>query len=400
MPNANLTVRALQNSPLSAVEDRLVQTILCYPGVIGVGRGSFEVKQDTGANLAIKVGSGTAYDRAVVGGSQPGQGNYIVEHQNSAETLNLAPSHSTNNRLDLVVLRVYDDEWDGSGSDYADIEVIEGTPAAVPEAPEVPDGAIPLALVEVAANATAITDDDITDLREEAPVKGQLVKTLYFEALGGFPGVYQFQKADYPWLRAVRVKVQGGGGGGGACEATTGGNSSLGAGGGGGGYAEKFIPVEDLQDTETIEVGAGGRGGSAGNLTNQTDGGDSHFGNHCTGFGGSAAGTGLASNNTDGSWAYEGAGGLATGGDINIPGSAGGRAIRISGQNVAQLGYGGGSYLASPQMDWNNSGSAGPGTSGRPYGGGGAGAYARGASGVANAGGNGADGIVIVELYA
>src|SRR5690606_15035746 len=170
-----------------------------------------------------------------------------------------------------------------------------------------------------------------------------------------------FKKADYPGLRAVRVKVQGGGGGGGACQATTGGNSSLGAGGGGGGYAEKFILAEDLEDTETITVGAGGNGGSAGNLSNQTDGGDSRFGNHCTGHGGSAAGTGLASNNTEGSWAYEGAGGTATGGDINIFGSAGGRAIRLSGQSVAQLGFGGSSYLAPPQTDWSNiiSGSSG-----------------------------------------
>src|SRR5690606_13460855 len=132
----------------------------------------------------------------------------------------------------------------------------------------------------------------------------------------------------YPWLRAVRVKVQGGGGGGGGCQNTTSGTSAFGAGGGGGGYAEKFIPVEDLEDIETIVVGGGGLHGPTTGL-GQGPGGDSRFGNHCIGYGGGAAGQSALPGNTEGTWAYEGAGGGASGGDINIPGSAGGRAIRL-----------------------------------------------------------------------
>jgi hypothetical protein len=41
-----------------------------------------------------------------------------------------------------------------------------------------------------------------------------LVQTLYYTSSG------TFTKASYPWLRAIKVKVQGAGGGGGGCATT------------------------------------------------------------------------------------------------------------------------------------------------------------------------------------
>src|SRR5690606_22288479 len=79
----------------------------------------------------------------------------------------------------------------------------------------------------------------------------RLGETVYFTVSG------TFSKADYPGMRAVRVKCQGAGGGGGGVAATGAGERAVSAGGNGGGYAEKFILVDDLSGDETVTVGAG-----------------------------------------------------------------------------------------------------------------------------------------------
>src|SRR5690606_34295960 len=103
--------------------------------------------------------------------------------------------------------------------------------------------------------------------------------TVYFTSSG------TFTKADYPGLRAVRVKVQAGGGGGGGAAGTSPGEEAAAAGGGGGEYAESFIPASGLSAAETITVGTGGSGGAAGFNIGST-GGDSSFGSHVVAKGG------------------------------------------------------------------------------------------------------------------
>ena len=220
--------------------------------------------------------------------------------------------------------------------------------------------------------------------------------TLYYTSNG------TFVKAHYPGLRAVRVKVQGGGGGGGGCRVTTTGHSAAAGGGGGGGYSEKFILVDDLAASETVTVGAGGSGGAAA-AGNGSSGGASSFGSHCQGNGG-GGGNGM-DDTASWSWAYEGGAGSASGGDLNIPGSPGIRGIvgRVLGSagdatRVIQLGAGGDSMLGMGGKDWTNSTTASVGPGGQGRGSGGAGAYRNNTAG-SHAGGNGADGIVIVELY-
>ncbi|MFF7977778.1 hypothetical protein ACFZDK_01415 [Streptomyces sp. NPDC007901] len=87
--------------------------------------------------------------------------------------LTFADGDARYGRIDLVVLRVYDDTYDGSGRTEAAVEIVQGTPAATPAAPTAPDVSLVLFTVAVPANASGLTwaTDDT--------------------AAGGYPGHYR-----------------------------------------------------------------------------------------------------------------------------------------------------------------------------------------------------------------
>jgi hypothetical protein len=202
------------------------------------------------------------------------------------------------------------------------------------------------------------------------------VTTLYFTSSG------TFSKASYPWLRAIRIKVQGGGGGGAGRSAS----NRSGGGGGGGGYAERFFTdIGVLEASVTVTVGAGGNGGAAGE-NNGSVGGASRFGSAGNAWDTRATG-GNGTNNFQDS---EG-GGIGTNGDLLIGGSGGGRG---SGGSPEHPGTGGASFMGGGGAPARGSEGGRPGLN---YGGGGGGASV---VSTARSGGNGAPGIVIVELYA
>lgn len=383
----SLVTHALTPEDLTAQKDRLYASILLRQGVVDVAGGSFEVNEDTGSNLNVRIGSGTVGDKAVVeGDSTADQGNYVVLSQDATDTVTLSAGDSSNPRIDRVGILVQDDEADSSGQSQAILTVVEGTPSSSPSVPAEPDNFLTLALVEVGTGASAVTDSNITDQRVEAPARGQLVDTVYFTSDGSFA------KADYPWLREVRVKVQGGGAAGGGAGTTGSGESSVGEGGGGGEYAEGTLPVSALSTSETVTVGGGGSGGTGvGGF-----GGNSSFGSHISANGGTGGSLFGASSTTRTSTGPAGGTG-GSGGDLRIPGSAGEGAIQIGA--VPRAGGGGGSVLAG-ETQRRASAAHGNGFAGSLYGGGGGGAANIASQGTARAGGNGAGGIVIVELYA
>jgi hypothetical protein len=221
------------------------------------------------------------------------------------------------------------------------------------------------------------------DTAWEGTTAYRFVETVYFTSSG------TFTKASYPWLRAIRVKVQGAGGGGGGAGA----DDSSGGGGGGGAYTEKFITdIAGLSSSETITVGSAGSGGAAGNNAG-TAGGNSSFGTLLVANGGSGG------NGSGGVYITNNGGNASTPGDFTVAGGAGvGRSITptgISGNNA-----GGDSFLGfGAKSRAINTSHAGSDTPAKLYGGGGA-SGRRGSSGTDRAGGDGADGIVIVELYA
>jgi hypothetical protein len=212
----------------------------------------------------------------------------------------------------------------------------------------------------------------------------QYRETVYFTSSG------TFVKADYPWLRAIRVKCVGAGGGGRGREA----GDNQGGGGGGGGYAEKFITdIAGLDATVTVTRGNGGPGGIAASIPgNGTNGGTSSFGSLLSASGGQ----GCAS--TTG-----GAGGSGTGGDLNMSGNRGDADGSFSGLIVAQQlrrGRGGDSPLGwGFGENYASAGGAGgaQGRDGINFGGGGSGGIAGSSD---QPGGSGSAGIVVVELYA
>jgi hypothetical protein len=181
-------------------------------------------------------------------------------------------------------------------------------------------------------------------------------------------------------LKYVIVEVVGGGGGGGGSTTT---NENT-AGGGGGGYSKKLIAAATLGATETVTIGAGGTAGAGTGAVGGT-GGTSSFGSHCSATGG-AGGNYTAD--------FEGgAGGVGSGGDINVQGQGG-----VSGAIGANFsnGNGGSSVLGGGGIS-RTGGSDETGDSGKLYGGGGSGAVNR--SGGDMAGGVGGAGLVIVTEY-
>lgn len=378
---ASILTRSLQGEELPAAIDRLSNAVFAWQGVLGLTDGSFKVTQDSGSNMKVKVGSGSPFDRCVVRSGVPGGGTYILEHQDATVTLDVEASDSTNDRIDIVVARVYDDIFDSSGEYYSDIEIITGTPAGSPSAPATPPGALKLAEILVAASSTAVTDGDIDDWRGsetqgmDAPVRGAFMGSVIYNT----PGTHTFVKANYPGLRAVMVEMVGGG----AAGETTGyeGGASAGRGGGGGEYARSFLLASALGPSETVTVGAGGEpnpnpgaGGS---------GGQSSFGSLVIANGGQGADSG----------AVGGLGGTGGTGDLLIPGQRGEPGFQTGRE---WSGTGGDSYFGhggtGRRGNFNSDAEAGAG-----YGSGGGGATSN--AGTVRSGGAGAPGIVIVTLY-
>jgi hypothetical protein len=191
-----------------------------------------------------------------------------------------------------------------------------------------------------------------------------------------------FSKASYPYLRAIRVKLVGGGGGGGSASAI----EACAGGGGGGGFADGFITdIAGLDSGVTITVGEGGAAGvSSGN---GGDGGSSSFGTAISATGGSGG-----QGRTTAGGGIGGSPGTGSGGDININGQSGFTGLAVT---PRQAGRGGDSQFGRGGVQF---GTASNGITGNGFGGGGSGGVANSAT--VRTGGTGADGVVILELFA
>ena len=239
----------------------------------------------------------------------------------------------------------------------------------------------------VASQGSAIValEGDVEDL-QNGVIGGtavyRFVDTVYFTSSG------EFLKADYPWLRAIRVKCQAAGGGGGGAAS----DESTGGGGGGGGYTEKFFLVSALGASETVTCGAGGSGSAPGDNAGSA-GGDSSFGSLLVATGGGGG------NSSEGAFVNNNGGGASTPGDLLIPG-AGGSGRSGGGSSPSGFAAGGSSFLGiAPPGRPLAASLNGTDVTAVGFGPGGA-AGRRGPSGTNRPGAPGRDGIVIVELFA
>lgn len=200
-------------------------------------------------------------------------------------------------------------------------------------------------------------------------------------------------KADYTGIQYIIVRVAGGGGGGGGAATTAAGQAAGAAGGGGGGFSESVIQAASLGATEAVTVGTGGAGAAAGANAGSA-GNASSFGTHVTANagtqgGGGAASAGDATPSTAGNGAAAGTGQLALGGGDGLYG------VRLGSLGIARGGSGGQSFYGNIVNGGGNSN----GSNGSGFGGGGSGGGNNASQGTARAGGDGANGIVIVDVY-
>ncbi|MFG0460799.1 glycine-rich domain-containing protein [Pseudomonas sp. yb_1] len=168
-------------------------------------------------------------------------------------------------------------------------------------------------------------------------------------------------------VKKALVTVIGAGGGGGFSAAASGLGS---AGGGGGGLSQRLVDLTGVTSV-SVTVGAGGAGAPVAGNTGST-GGTSSFGAYLSATGGLGGG----GNNSNGN--APGSGGRGSGGDHNT-------SLGVGSPNYGVFGGAGG----GPGPRSTQSGVAG--NNAIDAGGGGSGAY------VGNAGGNGADGCVIIQ---
>ncbi|MFD8596963.1 hypothetical protein ACFV1L_18375 [Kitasatospora sp. NPDC059646] len=103
----------------------------------------------SGSGMTATVGVG----RAVVQGTTA-QGAYSVAFD-APQSLLIPDGNGVNPRIDLLVVRVYDPEIDGSPTAQVVLERVAGTPLGSPVAPAAPAGSLPLWEIRVEATASA-----------------------------------------------------------------------------------------------------------------------------------------------------------------------------------------------------------------------------------------------------
>lgn len=201
---------------------------------------------------------------------------------------------------------------------------------------------------------------------------------------------------------SIVIELQAGGGGGGSVVQPTAGNRAMGAGGGGGGWLSKRLTADF--SGASYSVGAGGTGGASGAANAGVTGGNTTFTDTAgsptvyTASGG-VGGVGGSASTTVPQVGATTAGGAATGGDENIPGASSGftnaEAIDriVSGRGgYSHKGFGGSEVVI------NSGDTSAAGNNGTGKGSGGSGAAASG-TGISRAGGNGADGCIVIWEY-
>lgn len=141
--------------------------------------------------MFVQINSGTCYIPAVIAGNAG-----WIAHNNGAVQRQVAAADATKPRIDLVIAHVYDAVDDSGTQNTWAIEVVTGVAASSPAVPAVPTNAIVLAQVAVAANASSITNGNITDQRTwEVGLGGILPVSSLAAVPAGYTGHYVHDRA-------------------------------------------------------------------------------------------------------------------------------------------------------------------------------------------------------------
>lgn len=137
-------------------------------GVLDPIAGDLLVTQrGAGANMSVDVATGYA---VIAGDDQADQGSYL-EQVTALHNVVIPAAPGANSRIDSIVLRIRDPLAGGAAGNDAILEVVSGAVAGAPVPPAIPNSAIELARVLVAAGTVAITNAMITDRRLLRPLE-------------------------------------------------------------------------------------------------------------------------------------------------------------------------------------------------------------------------------------
>ncbi|GEB56558.1 hypothetical protein [Streptomyces gardneri] len=132
--------------------------------------------------------------RAVIQG-EISQGVYPVTLPSSVD-VTFEPGDAQYGRIDLIVIRIYDNLYDSSNRNEAKVEIIKGVPAQAPHAPAVPPRS--LVLYEVTVPATVSAGNGgipwataLNDLRTPVVALGGILPVEGAVHDGAYPGQYQ-----------------------------------------------------------------------------------------------------------------------------------------------------------------------------------------------------------------
>jgi hypothetical protein len=188
------------------------------------------------------------------------------------------------------------------------------------------------------------------------------------------------------------VEAVGGGGGSGAVVSNAGPSYGASGGGGSGAYCKVTLNAATIGASKAVTIGAGGTAGTA-PVGDGGSGGDTTLGILLTAGGGSGT---LHAGTSSTSYTAGGAGGTASGGDINIAGLSGSYPI-ISGGILATGSGGSSMYGAAPLAKIPSAGGTAGATPANGYG---AGASGGSAVGISSAnGGVGGGGVIIITEF-
>lgn len=164
----------------------------------GVIPGSADGKYVVSGLTVVKSGNMTAQvtpGRALVQGSETAGAYPVVV--TDYENLTFADGDPANPRIDLIVLRVYDQQQDAGTASRATVEIVKGTPAAAPAAPAAPPASLALYAVTVPVAASAGNgginwNTGLVDRRRATVAAGGIVPFAGGTAFAGaYPGQYR-----------------------------------------------------------------------------------------------------------------------------------------------------------------------------------------------------------------
>lgn len=154
----------LQNGSHPAENDRLTSTGVMWRSAGVADYGSMQVSQLGTPGMSVQVAAG----HALVAGTQTANQGFYIAYNDAATTVAIATASALNPRIDLIVVTVQDSYYGGTANNQVIFQAITGTPSSSPVPPTAPANSLVLARVAVAANATSITNGNITDYRAQA----------------------------------------------------------------------------------------------------------------------------------------------------------------------------------------------------------------------------------------